>query len=128
MAMITMAKQLSQARVPLTLSPCLHKYWYLLMFSALFGSNRQGDPCRTDTRSGSNISNDSDIVGSCVGRALNALCQMLLWLEGANGTSLELVVCGKEELTGHTDWNSAVSLKGGARPDNSDSRGADPGS
>ena len=53
---------------------------------------------------------------------------MLLWLEGANGTSLALVVGGIEELTGHTDWNSAVSLKGGVRPDNSDSRGADPGS
>ena len=55
-------------------------------------------------RSGSNVSNDSDIVGACVGRALNALCLLLLWLEGANGTSLALVVCGIEELTGHTDW------------------------
>ena len=53
---------------------------------------------------------------------------LLLWLEGANGTSLALVVCGIEDLTGHTDWNSAGNLKGGAQPDNSDSRGADPGS
>ena len=27
--------------VPLPLYPCLHEHWYLLMFSPLFGLNRQ---------------------------------------------------------------------------------------
>merc|ERR1719203_182977 len=61
-------------------------------------------------RSGSNVSNDPDLVGACVGWALDALGLLLFWLEAANGTSLALVVGGIEELTGHTDRPAAVSL------------------
>merc|ERR1719370_1086675 len=65
-------------------------------------------------RSGSNVSNDSDVVGACVGRALDALRLLLLWLEGADWTSLALVVGGVQELAGNTDWHAAVCLRGGA--------------
>merc|ERR1719278_2324581 len=65
-------------------------------------------------RSGSNVSNDSDVVGACVGRALNALRLLLLWLEGADWTSLALVVGGVQELAGNTDGHAAVRLRGGA--------------
>ena len=66
-------------------------------------------------RSGSNVSNNHDIVSACVGLALNTMLLLLLWLEGANGPNLALVVGGIVELTGYTDWHAAVSLRGGAR-------------
>merc|ERR1719370_625097 len=66
-------------------------------------------------RSSSNVSNDPDVVGARVGRALNALSLLLLWLESADGASLALVVRGIQELTSYTDWHTAVCLRGGAR-------------
>ena len=65
--------------------------------------------------SGSKVSNNHDIVSACVGLALNTMLLLLLWLEGANGPNLALVVGGIVELTGYTDWHAAVSLRGGAR-------------
>ena len=59
--------------------------------------------------SGSNVSNNHDIVSACVGLALNTMLLLLLWLEGANGPSLALFVGGIVELTGYTDWHAAVS-------------------
>ena len=47
---------------------------------------------------------------------------LLLWLEGANGTSLALVVGGIEELTGYADWHAAVSLRGGTWPQGGSTR------
>merc|ERR1719192_1365687 len=61
-------------------------------------------------RRGSNVPNNSHVVGACVGRALDALGLLLLRLVGTDGTSLALVVRCVEELSGHADRHAAVRL------------------